>query len=108
MVLLMAEGGNRNGPQNIRRGRGGATVARVPAQGITAAASTSVPPSPAILLRSSSSRHVTRGGVNRRRPRGQVPVDTSSNKRQALADPGSSAPTNEIVQVEDLNVDAPP
>ncbi|KMT13057.1 hypothetical protein BVRB_4g087690 [Beta vulgaris subsp. vulgaris] len=61
-------GGNRHGPQNIRRGRRG-------------------------------------GGVTRRRPREQVPANTAANKRLALGDPGTSA-ANEVVQVEDLDVNA--
>ena len=47
------------------------------------------------------------GGVNKRRPREQVPMDTAANKRQALEEPETFA-ANEIVQVEDMNVDAPP
>ncbi|KMT08456.1 hypothetical protein BVRB_6g141330 [Beta vulgaris subsp. vulgaris] len=67
-------GGNRHGPQNIRRGRGGVVTSRVPTVGTAAAASTSVPLSPAIPLLSSTNQTVTRGGVTRRQPREQIPA----------------------------------
>ena len=70
-----------------------------------AAANQNALSSPAIPLRSSATRSVNRGGLNRRRPREQVPVDSATNKRHALGDPSTSA-ANEDVQVEDLELDA--
>ena len=85
-------GRNHNGPQNVRRGRGAATISRVPTTGAVASASTSVPLSPAIPLRSTASRTMTRGGPTRRRPREQVVADTAANKRLAVEGPGFSEP----------------
>ncbi|KMS94958.1 hypothetical protein BVRB_013720, partial [Beta vulgaris subsp. vulgaris] len=98
-------GGNRHGPHNLRRGRGGVVTPRVPTIGAAATASTSVPLSPAIPLRSTASRTVTRGGPTRRRPREQVATDTTANKRLDVEDPGTS--TANEVHVEDLDLDAP-
>ncbi|XP_057246883.1 uncharacterized protein LOC130589586 [Beta vulgaris subsp. vulgaris] len=92
-------GGNRHGPQNLRRrGRGASSSVRVP---ITAATS-NAPPSPAVPLRSSANRTVNRGGVNRRRTREPTAEDSAANKRQATEEPGASV-ANEVVQVEDLD-----
>ena len=99
-------GGNRHGPQNVHRGYGAATVSHVPTTGAAAAAGTSVPLSPAIPIRSTASQTVIRGGLTRRRPREQVAADTATNKRLALEEPGTST-ANEVVQVEDLDLDAP-
>ena len=98
-------GGNRNGPQNIRRGRGATTSSRVPVLGAAPLTNQNVPPSPAIPLRPSTTRSVNRGGLNRRHPWEQVPADSAANKRQTLGDPSTSA-ANEVVQVEDLDVNA--
>lgn len=96
---------NRNGPQNIRRGRGATTSTRVPVTGAAAAASTSVPPSPAIPIRSTAGWTLSRGGLTRRRPREPSAADTAANKRKTVEDPGTST-ANEVVQVEDLDPDA--
>ncbi|XP_057250593.1 uncharacterized protein LOC130591335 [Beta vulgaris subsp. vulgaris] len=92
-------GGNRHGPQNLRRrGRGASTSVRVP----IAAATSNAPPSPAVPLRSSATRTVNRGAINRRRTREPTVDDSAANKRQATEEPGASA-ANEVVQVEDLD-----
>ena len=85
-------GGNRLGPQNLCRGRGAATTSRVP----VVATNPNPPPSPAIPLRSTTSRSVTRGGPTRRRPQEPAAADTAANKRQAVEDPGTSV-ANEVV-----------
>ncbi|KMT05824.1 hypothetical protein BVRB_7g165980 [Beta vulgaris subsp. vulgaris] len=91
-------GGNRHGPQNLRRrGRGASTSVRVPI-----VASTSAANSPTVPLRPSTTRTVTRGGsVSRRRSREQTVEDSAANKRQAVEDPGAS--TAHEVLVEDLD-----
>ncbi|KMS97343.1 hypothetical protein BVRB_6g155880 [Beta vulgaris subsp. vulgaris] len=92
-------GGNRHGPQNLRRrGRGASTSVRVP----IAAATSNAPPSPAVPLRSSATRTVNRGAINRSRTREPTVDDSAANKRQATEEPGASA-ANEVVQVEDLD-----
>ncbi|KMT01945.1 hypothetical protein BVRB_9g209660 [Beta vulgaris subsp. vulgaris] len=94
-------GGNRHGPQTIRRrGRGPSVSTRVPIVATTSAAN-----SPTVPLRPSATRTVTRGGsVSRRRSREQTVEDSTANKRQAVEDPGASA-ANEVL-VEDLDPSA--
>ncbi|KMT15165.1 hypothetical protein BVRB_3g062790 [Beta vulgaris subsp. vulgaris] len=94
-------GGNRHGPQTVRRrGRGPSVSTRVPI-----VASTSAANSPTVPLRPSSTRTVTRGGsVSRRRSREQTVEDSAANKRQAVKDPGAST-VNEVL-VEDLDPSA--
>ncbi|KMT13349.1 hypothetical protein BVRB_4g084400 [Beta vulgaris subsp. vulgaris] len=91
-------GGNRHGPQNLRRrGRDASTSTRVPVVAATSAAN-----SPAIPPRSSATRTVTRGGtLNRRHSREQTLEDSAANKRQAVENPDTSA-MNEV-QIEDLD-----
>ncbi|KMT17290.1 hypothetical protein BVRB_2g039880 [Beta vulgaris subsp. vulgaris] len=92
-------GGNRHGPQNLRRrGRGASTSVRIP----IVAATSNAPPSPAVPLRSSATRTVNRGAINRRRTKEPTVDDSAANKRQAVEEPGASA-ANEVVQVEDLD-----
>ncbi|KMS97467.1 hypothetical protein BVRB_5g126670, partial [Beta vulgaris subsp. vulgaris] len=90
-------GGNRHGPQTVRRGRGPSVSTRVPIVASTSAAnSPTVPPRPSIT------RTVNRGGsVNRRRSREQTVEDSAANKRQAVEGAGTSA-ANEVL-VEDLD-----
>ncbi|KMS97702.1 hypothetical protein BVRB_5g124470 [Beta vulgaris subsp. vulgaris] len=94
-------GGNRHGPQNLRRGRSASTSTRIP----MVAATSNAPTSPAVPLRSSTTRTVNRGALNRRRPREQTLDDSAANKRQAVEDPGTSSP-NEVVQIVDLDPNA--
>ncbi|XP_048498965.1 uncharacterized protein LOC125496928 [Beta vulgaris subsp. vulgaris] len=92
-------GGNRHGPQNLRRrGRGASTSVRVP----IVAATSNAPPSPTAPLQSSTTRTVNRGAINRRCAREQTIDDSAANKRQAVEEPGTSV-ANEVVQVEDLD-----
>ena len=59
----------------------------------------------AIPTRTFISLPVVRGGT-RRRAREPIETDTTAKKRQALTDPSTSTPNDEIVQVEDLDVNA--
>ncbi|KMT19594.1 hypothetical protein BVRB_1g012100 [Beta vulgaris subsp. vulgaris] len=91
-------GGNRHGPQTVRRrGRGPSASTRVPIVASTSAAnSPTAPPRPSIT------RTVTRGGsVSRRRSREQTVEDSAANKRQAVEVLGTST-MNEVL-VEDLD-----
>ncbi|KMT19253.1 hypothetical protein BVRB_1g014350 [Beta vulgaris subsp. vulgaris] len=92
-------GGNRHGPQTApRRGCGASTSTRVPVVATTFAAN-----SPAVPLRSSTTRTVNRGGnLNRRRSREQTAEDSDANKRQAVEGPSAA---NEVL-VEDLDPSA--
>ncbi|KMT12706.1 hypothetical protein BVRB_4g088040 [Beta vulgaris subsp. vulgaris] len=94
-------GGNRHGPQNMRRGRGASTSTRVP----VVAATSNAPTSPVVPLRSFATQTVNRGALSRRRSREQTLDDSAANKRQAVEDPGTSA-ANEVVQIEDLDPNA--